>query len=443
MSEVRAKAEAARKASRKMATLSTEQKNEALNSIADAIWRDRETILKANMRDITAAEALLDEGKLNEAFVSRLKLNEAKLSNVVDMVRSVASLDDPVGKTDYAVELDEGLELYRVSSPIGVIGVIFESRPDALPQIASLCLKSSNTVLLKGGSEARNSNRALYSVIQYSTNNSSIPDGWIQLLEEREEVTQLLELDEYVDLIVPRGSNSFVRYIQDNTRIPVLGHSEGVCHIYIDEKADLEMAAAVSLDAKVQYTSVCNAVDTLLVHSEIADKFLPVMMDRYAKANVEVRGGPETVRILGDRVKEATDRDWGAEYLDYIVSVKVVGDLDEAIDHANRYGSHHTDAIITGDREAALKFMDEVDSACVHWNASTRFSDGYRYGLGAEVGISTGKIHARGPTGLEGLTIYKYRLVGSGETVETYTGGEAKRYTHRRLPDGWADFKKM
>lgn len=439
MSDVATKAEAARSASIETSVLTTEQRNEALNAVADAIWQNRKALQEANRRDLSAAEALLRDGKISEAIVQRLKLDEVKIGSVVEMVRSVASLDDPVGKTEYAVELDEGLELYRVSSPIGVIGVVFESRPDALPQIASLCLKSGNAVLMKGGSEARNSNRLLYSVIREATAEAGIPDGWIQLLEAREEVTQLLELDEYVDLIIPRGSNSFVRYIQRNTQIPVLGHSEGVCHIYVDRSADLGNAVEVCLDAKVQYPSVCNAVDTLLVHREVAERFLPMMADRYMEAGVEVRGCPDTIHILGERINEASETDWGAEYLDYIVAVKIVDSIDEAVDHVNRYGSHHTDAIMAEDDEAAFKFMGRVDSAGVFWNASTRFSDGYRYGLGAEVGISTGKIHARGPTGLKGLTIYKYYLIGSGQTVETYVGKDAKKFTHRVLQKSWKE----
>jgi len=437
MSDVAMKAKAARSAAIEMSTITTEQKNRALDAMADAIWRNREALQDANQRDLRAAEALLSEGEISEAVAQRLKLDEAKIGGVVDMVRSVASLDDPVGRTEYAVELDAGLELYRVSSPIGVIGVVFESRPDALPQIASLCLKSGNAVVMKGGSEARSSNRMLYSVIKEATAEAGIPGGWIQLLEEREEVAQLLKLDEHVDLIIPRGSNSFVRYIQRNTQIPVLGHSEGVCHIYVDGSADLGKAVEVCLDAKVQYPSVCNAVDALLVNGKVAEEFLPMMADRYTEAGVEVRGCSDTIRILGERINEASETDWGAEYLDYVVAVKIVDGVDEAVDHINRYGSHHTDAIMAEDDEAASRFMDKVDSASVFWNASTRFSDGYRYGLGAEVGISTGKIHARGPTGLEGLTIYKYYLMGSGQTVETYVGEDAKKFTHQVLQKSW------
>jgi glutamate-5-semialdehyde dehydrogenase len=437
MNEVKAKAQCARKASLEMATLTTEQKNTSLAAIAEALWREREGLIEANKEDLQRARKSQGRGELSEAIVERLRLEEEKVLKVVDMVRSVASLDDPIGRTLYAEELDKGLELYRVSSPIGVVGVVFESRPDVLPQIASLCLKSGNAVILKGGSEASSSNRALYKIIREAAQETGIPEGWIQLLEAREEVTQLLKLDENVDLLIPRGSNSLVMYIKENTRIPVLGHSDGVCHIYVDENADVGEAVEICLDAKTQYPSVCNAVDTLLIHKGIAGEFLPAVQERLEEARVQVRGCPETRRLQGDRIRPASDEDWGTEFLDYVVAVKVVGDINEAVRHVNEYGSHHTDAIITRDGDSAIKFMEAVDSASVFWNASTRFADGYRYGLGAEVGISTGRIHARGPTGLEGLTIYKYYLVGSGQIVSSYLGGGSKSFSHRPLQHTW------
>jgi glutamate-5-semialdehyde dehydrogenase len=443
MGDVKEKAERAHWASIKMATLESEQKERALLAIAEALWREREAIQRANKEDLIKLQDLQRDGEVSTAVVKRLKLDEEKIRQVVEMVRDVAALDDPVGKTQYAVELDEGLELYRVSSPIGVVGVIFESRPDALPQIASLCLKSGNSVMLKGGSEASNSNRALFNVIRKVSLEAGCPEDWIQLMEAREEVAELLNLDEYVDLIIPRGSNSFVRYIEENTKIPVLGHSEGVCHIYVDRDADIEKAVEVCLDAKVQYPAVCNAVDTLLVHKEVAEGFLPRMLDRFKEFGVEVRGCSATVRLLGEGVKLASEDDWGAEYLDYVVAVKVVSDIGEAIQHVNGYGSHHTDSIITRCGEAALKFMEEVDSASVFWNASTRFADGYRYGLGAEVGISTGKIHARGPTGLDGLTIYKYYLVGSNQVVSSYVDSLSNSFKHRRLSKTWEEVRNQ
>jgi len=441
MSEVKKKAEEAREAALKLAILTSEQKDNVLVSIAEALWRERELIQEANKIDVAKASDPASE-KIPKALIKRLEMNESKIREVVDMVRGIATLDDPVGRTEYAKELDEGLELYRVSSPIGVVGVIFESRPDALVQIASLCLKSGNAVILKGGSEASNSNRAIYNVIKEAAGKAGAPVGWIQQLEARAEVADLLEQYELVDLIIPRGSNEFVRYIQENTKIPVLGHSDGVCHIYVDVNAKVDGAVRVCLDAKIQYPSVCNAVDTLLVHREIAGRFLPRMMDEFDRTGVEVRGCKSSAKILGDRVKMASDDDWGKEYLDLIVSIRVVDGLEEATHHVNLYGSHHTDAIITEDGVAALRFMEEVDSASVLWNASTRFADGYRYGLGAEVGISTGKLHARGPTGLEGLTIYKYHLVGSHQTVSQYAGSDPRKYTHKPISGTWKDAKR-
>lgn len=431
MSEVKTKARAAREASYSMASLSTETKNQALTLIADAIWDQRNGITNANRKDIEEAQVMLENGEINEAMMNRLRLDESKILKIVDMIKSVAALEDPIGITDYSMELDQGLELNRTSSPLGVIGVIFESRPDALTQISSLCLKSGNSVILKGGSEAKHSNKKLYTIIKDSS--EALPKGWIQLLESRKDVKELLDQDEYVDLIIPRGSNSFVRYIQENTRIPVLGHSDGVCHIYIDWDADVEMAVDVCYDAKVQYPSVCNAVDMILVHSDIATMFLPQMIEKFQKRNVEIHGFYRVRRVVSDGVIEATVDDLGREYLDYIVSLKIVDDLDEAVSYINRYGSHHTDAIITSSQGAAHRFMNSVDSANVFWNASTRFSDGYRYGLGAEVGISTGKIHARGPTGLEGLTSYKYHLKGNGHVVADYSGKNAKKFTHKLI----------
>jgi glutamate-5-semialdehyde dehydrogenase len=435
MSEVINKAVAARQASYGLANLSSEVKNKALNSVAEAIWTHRESLLEANQKDLGTVREMLQTGEISEAMMKRLALNTGKVQGIVDMVSSVASLDDPVGRTEYARELDDGLDLFRVTSPLGVVAVIFESRPDALVQIASLCLKSGNSVLLKGGSEARHSNKKLFSIIKKAT--SDLPEGWIQIMEAREEVTKLLELDAYVDLIIPRGSNSFVRYIQNNTRIPVLGHADGVCHIYVDSDAELAMAVEVSLDAKVQYPSVCNAVDTILIHEDIAQSFLAPMVETLLGKDVEVRGGERVLEIIDTGVKEATDEDWGYEYLDYIVALKIVSDIEEAITHINRYGSHHTDAVITSTAETAAYFIDSVDSANVFWNASTRFADGYRYGLGSEVGISTGKIHARGPSGLEGLTIYRYILRGRGQIVADYVGEDARKFTHRPIDEEW------
>lgn len=309
--------------------------------------------------------------------------------------------------------------------------MIFESRPDALVQIATLCLKSGNGVILKGGHEAANTNRILADIIHRASVEAGLPEGWIALAESREDVAAMLELEDSIDLLIPRGSNSFVKYIMKNTSIPVMGHADGICHLFVDADADIPMAVDITDDAKTQYVAVCNAVETLLVDSRIAESFLPELKKRMDEKNVELRGCERTGRII--EVEAASEEDWSTEYLDYILSVKVVDSEDEAIDHINTYGSGHTDGIITSDRGKASRFMDLVDSADVLWNCSTRFADGFRYGLGAEVGISTNKIHARGPVGLEGLVIYKWRLIGNGHRVADYSGDNPRKYTHKQL----------
>jgi len=440
VSDARLKAEAARRASYAIANISVEDRNAALRGIADSIWGQRDALLEANRKDLEVAEAALDRGEVTRAVMKRLELTQDKVRGIVDMVMSVASLGDPIGRTVYSLELDEGLELYRVTSPIGVVAAIFESRPDALSQIACLCLKSGNSVLLKGGSEARFTNQRLFEAIREV--GGGLPEGWIQLLEDREDVKQLLGMGDLIDLIVPRGSNSFVGYIQSNTSIPVLGHSEGVCQVYVDKDADVGMAVEVCYDSKVQYPSVCNAVDAILVHDNVASEFLPRLLERFA-GEVEVRGCSRVMEKVKTGVEEATDEDWGKEYLDYIVAVRIVDSLDEAVGYINSYGSHHTDAVVTSSDEAAMRFMGAVDSASVFWNASTRFADGYRYGMGSEVGISTGKIHARGPTGLDGLTIYKYYLRGRGHVVADYIGAKARAFKHRPLEKIWGRFNPL
>ncbi|RJS75070.1 glutamate-5-semialdehyde dehydrogenase [Methanophagales archaeon] len=434
------KARMANRAAVKLANATTDEKNRALHRIADLVDTNRERILAANDKDVEVAAELTKAGKMSSSLLKRLKLDGAKIDEIINSVRDVAKLDDPVGKTMSAIELDTGLELFQVSCPIGVIGAIFESRPDVLVQISSLCLKTGNAVMLKGGSEAQNSNEVLFDMVSEAASAiDGIPDGWIQLLETREEVNEMLKLNEYIDLLVPRGSEQFVKYIQNNTNIMVLGHSEGVCHVYVDRDADLNMAEDVCYDAKVQYPAVCNAAETLLVDSAIASEFLPRMVERYLKAGVEVRGCAKTLNVLAtdkykvEQIKQASEEDWHTEYNDLIISIKVVDGVDEAIEHINRYGSGHTDAIVTANEETALKFMRFVDSSSVMHNASTRFSDGFRYGKGAEVGISTNKVHARGPVGLEGLVIYKYLIVGRGHVVAPYTGPHAKAFTHKPL----------
>jgi len=423
----------ANRAALRLANVDEARRNAALADIADAIRAHSEAILAANDRDVEEAEAMLAEGEYTQALVDRLKLDEGKLESIAGMVESVAEQDDPLGKTLAAHELDEDLELYKLSVPIGVVGTIFESRPDALVQIAALALKSGNAVILKGGSEASESNRVLYETIVEAT--ADLPEGWATLIEAHEEVDRLLEMDDMVDLVMPRGSSEFVSYIEENTQIPVLGHTEGVCHVYVDDEADLGMAEDIALDAKVQYPAVCNAVETLLVNEAIADDFLPGAVARYREAGVTLRGDAATRDIVD--VDPVTDDDWRTEYGDLELAIKVVSDTIEAVDHINSNGSKHTESIVTEDADAAETFMTGIDAASVFHNASTRFADGYRYGLGAEVGISTGKIHARGPVGLEGLTTYKYYLEGDGQLVASYAGEDALPFTHREFDGEW------
>jgi len=415
----------ARQASYRLATLATEVKDRALEAVASALEQHRGEILQENLADQQEARR---QG-LKDALVRRLALTEGKLEQLARSGRVVARLPDPVGRRLLVRELDQGLVLTRVSVPLGVIGVIFESRPDALVQIASLGLKSGNAVILKGGSEARRSNRVLFAQLHQAA--ASVDPAFrdaLQLVETREEVRALLALDRLIDLLIPRGSGELVRSIQENTRIPVLGHAEGVCHLYVDAAAELDMAVELSWDAKCQYPAVCHAIETLLVHERVAREFLPRLAARLQ--GVELRGDERTRAIIAARA--AGEEDWRAEYNDLILAIRVVGSLEEAVEHVNRYGSHHTDAIVTSDREAARRCLAAVDSASVMWNCSTRFADGYRYGLGAEVGIATGKIHARGPVGLEGLTSSKYLLEGSGQGVADYAEGR-RRFRHRDL----------
>ena len=423
----------ANRAALELAQCSEDERNSALEAIADAIEANSDEILTANAEDVEEAEALLEAGEYTQALVDRLTLSEGKIESIAEMVRSVAGQDDPLGETLEARRLDDDLELYKRAVPIGVLGTVFESRPDALVQIAALSLKSGNAVILKGGSEAANSNRVLYDIIIEAAN--ELPEGWAQLIEAREDVTQLLGMDDSVDLLMPRGSSAFVKYIQDNTSIPVLGHTEGVCHVYVDDAADLEMAAEVALDAKIQYPAACNAAETLLVHESVADEYLPDIVDRYEESGVEMRGDARVREVV--EMDAATDADWSSEYGDLEISLKVVDSLTEAVEHVNTYGSKHTDSIITEDADAASVFMQAIDSASVFHNASTRFSDGYRFGLGAEVGISTGKIHARGPVGLGGLTTYQYFLEGDGQTVASYSGDNAREYLHEEFDGEW------
>lgn len=429
-----------RTASRTLAVASAAARDQALEAIAQALEAHEEQILAANAQDMDAGRELVAKGELDLPLLKRLDLSGRKFAATVQMVRSVAAQPDPLGQTQDATELDDGLELYRITVPIGVIGVIFESRPDALVQIASICLKSGNTALLKGGREASATNRVLAEVMLEATAEiAEIPALWMGLLEGREEVRALLDQEEFIDLIIPRGGNEFVQYIMHNTKIPVMGHADGICHVYVDASADLDKAVRIAVDSKTQYVAVCNAAETLLVHRGVAEAFFERALPELSAKGVELRGDEETRNLagVGAQINAVVEADWRTEYLDLILAVKVVGSLDEAIGHINEYGSHHTDAIVTEDRDAAGVFLAKVDSASVMHNASTRFADGFKYGLGAEVGISTNRLHSRGPVGLEGLVIYKYILEGDGHIVDSYDGDEQRPFAHRRLNRRW------
>ena len=424
----------ARAASRSLARLSNERRNEVLLALAQAIEESSQEILEANEEDCRAAEAAVAAGAMTSSLLERLRVGDGGVAGMAARIRDVVRLPDPLGRRLAATELDDGLVLYKESCPLGVIGIVFESRPDVVPQVASLALKSGNAVILKGGREAASTNEAIVAVWRNCLARfPSVPPDSIHLLHTRSDVMELLTLDRDVDLIIPRGSKELVEFVSQRSRIPVLGHGEGICHVYVDGAADLGKALNVVFDSKVQGPAICNAAETLLVHHDVAADFLPKAVARLRDAGVEVRGCPNTVALLGKpEIVPAAEQDWATEYCDLILSVKIVSNLEEAIAHINRYGSRHTETIVTEDRETAGRFMDEVDAAGVFQNASTRFADGYRYGLGAELGISNSKLHARGPMGLEGLTTYKYKLFGDGHTVAEYSKG-SKRFKHRSL----------
>ncbi|MCQ2069943.1 MAG: glutamate-5-semialdehyde dehydrogenase [archaeon] len=410
----------------KMAALTTETKNNALEAMAEAIKVHRAEILAANAEDVAEAE-----GKIPSEILKRLRLNEDKVSDMVESILGVRNLKDPVGETMDGTVLDDGLTLYQIRCPIGLIGVIFEARPEVVPQIMSLCLKSGNAIAFKGGSEAKRSNRVLFDILREAVSSAGVPPEAFVLMETREDISEILKMDEYIDLLIPRGSYGFVKYIQSNTHIPVLGHSAGVCHVYVDSDADLLKAFDVVLDSKIQYPAACNAAEKLLVNEKIAPYFLPRMMDLFVQNGVEARieKGLEKY-LVGFDVKFADEEDWFAEYDDLVIAVKTVKDVNEAISFINSHGSHHTETIVTENKETQKEFVRWVDSADVFINASTRFADGFRFGKGAEVGISTNRIHARGPMGMEGLMIYKYVLCGNGHVVKDYAGKNAKKYKH-------------
>lgn len=415
-----------RTAAQDLAQQSTETKNQALEAIAQALEAAAPDILAANQKDCELAY-----GSIPDALYARLKLTPVKLAGAIAGVRSVATLSDPVGEVQLRRELDSGLTLQRISTPLGVLGVIFEARPDAVMQIASLAIKSGNGVILKGGQEALHSCQALIKAIHTGLVSTPISPDAVGLLTSREETRELLRMEDDVNLIIPRGSNSFVQFIQDNTRIPVLGHADGICHLYIDQAADVQKSIAIAVDSKIQYPAACNAIETLLVHQDIAKELLPQLQQAFQSVDVTLKGDSQVCSIVA--VDAASAEDWSTEYSDLILSIKIVADVDEAIAHINTYGSGHTDGIVTEDQKTAAEFMNRVDAAGVFHNCSTRFADGFRYGFGAEVGISTQRMPPRGPVGLDGLVTYKYRLVGNGHIVATYSGDKAKSFTHRNL----------
>lgn len=403
-----------------LAATSIEERNQALLAIAEKLLAHKAEIMEANRQDLANAE----KEQIAPAVVKRLKFGEEKLQSVIEGIKELVSLPDPLFQIQLKRELDENLLLIRETCPIGVIGVIFEARPDALIQIASLCIKSGNCAILKGGSETKNSNKVLFDLIYQACMESGLPEGCLFQAELRNEISELLACHESVDLLIPRGSNAFVQYIMDNTKIPVMGHADGICHIYVDKEFDIEKAIPVIIDAKTQYTAACNAVETLLVHKDVVEELMPRLQEAFRKHQITLKATNEIADQYQTELAEESD--FATEYLDLIISAKTVDSIEDAVRHINKYGSHHTDCIITENAESAAYFMRMVDSAGVYQNCSTRFSDGFRYGFGAEVGISTGKIHARGPVGLEGLVTYKYKLFGQGQIVDDYATGKSQ-----------------
>ena len=410
-----------------LAQCTDQQRQEALLAMAEALEQQRDLILKANQADREAAE----QEQLAPALLSRLKLDGPKLDGAIAGIRQLAQLADPLAQRQLHRALDEGLVLERVSVPLGVVGVIFEARPDAVMQIAALAIRSGNGAILKGGREANRSCSAILGALQQGLSRSSVHPDVLALLTSREESLALLKLEGLVDLIIPRGSNALVQFIQDNTRIPVLGHADGICHLYIDRQVDLDQAVTVAIDSKAQYPAACNAIETLLLHQEVAPAFMAAALPAFAKAGVELRGDPAAMALGISHA--ASDDDWSTEYLDLVLSIRVVDSMDQALDHIARYSSRHTEVICTTNSQTAERFLARVDSAGVYQNCSSRFADGFRYGFGAEVGISTQTLPPRGPVGLEGLVTYRYRLRGDGHIAADYASG-ARQFTHQNLP---------
>ncbi len=405
-------AQDAKIASRKMGGVNTKIKNDALLKMADDLTANTDQLVKANSKDLEFAK----QKGLSSAMQDRLMLNKERIEKIADSLKEVALLTDPVGEIVNMRRRPNGLQVGKIRTPIGVIGIIYESRPNVTVDAASLCLKSGNAVILRGGSEAINTNIALAGILIKAAGKSGLPEKSLQLIDitDRTAVQELLKMDEYIDLIIPRGGHELIRTVVENSSIPVIKHDKGLCHVYIDGKADLKMGEEIAFNAKTQRPSVCNAMETLLVHKDVAEEFLPSMISRFEKAGVEIRGCAETKKIAGD-IKDASNDDWNTEYLDLILSIKVVESLDKAIDHITRYGSMLSEAIVTTDYDRSWKFLREVDASAVYVNASTRFTDGNEFGLGAEMGISTQKLHCRGPMGLEELTSTKYIIFGNGQ----------------------------
>ena len=433
VTNIRQAAEASKRASHILAPLSAAQRNDALEAIAQALEASTARILAANAEDLASADQLVAAGELSQANLARLALSPYKLAEMVAQVRAVAALADPLGRHLDAIELDRGLDLEKISVPLGVLAVIFEARPDAVTQIAALALKSGNAVLLKPGKEVERTAAVLVDIIREALPVTAVPAEAVALVLGREQVADLLHLSGLIDLVIPRGSRALVQHIQANTHIPVLGHADGICHIYVDQHVDQDLALAVIDDSKTDYPAVCNAVETALVHSSIALQFLPKLAARLRAKDVILLGDDRTLNILGQAQSGPVD-DWHTEYGDLTLALRIVDSLDDAIAHIHQYGSAHTESICTTDHAAAARFLNEIDAATVIHNASTRFADGFRFGLGAEVGVSTSKIHARGPVGLEGLTTYKYVVRGDGHLVADYRGPDARPFTHLRKP---------
>lgn len=410
--EVLEKAKAAKDAARLLAKLSNDIKTKALYGMAKAIDDNKSQISSANEVDIKAAKG----ANLSAALVERLLLDDKRISSMSEGLRQVGSLNDPVGEIIEENPRPNGLMIRKIRVPLGLIGIIYESRPNVTCDAAGLCLKAGNAVLLRGGSEAINSNKAIARILSEAAVKEGLPEGCIQFIDtvDRKAVMEMIKLNDFIDVIIPRGGEAMIKNIVSNSTVPVISHGKGVCHTYVDDKADLRMAEEICFNAKVQRPGVCNAMETLLVHKNIASQFLPFMIKKYQEAKVEVRGCKNTKAIVSD-IKDASEKDWSTEYLDLIISVKVVESLQEAIEHISRYGSMHSEAIVTQDKKQAGKFLKEVDASAVYWNASTRFTDGGEFGMGAEIGISTQKLHARGPMGLKELTSFKFVIYGTGQ----------------------------